>query len=249
LSTEQEVILNAIKTAVESIDADLGTGGLNLEATQLLVKGVLDTIKTDTALINSNIVLGNLTLNTIDAVLDAIKLDTANLDVALSTRASEVTLLATNVLLTTIDGVLDAIAVDIAAIETELLDQGTTLDAIQTELLDQGTTLDAIATDAAAIEAELLDQGTTLDAIKLDTANLTPAVRTYNTVSATGAGSVPAGSMRGSVLNAGNAAGTWNGISIPAGVSIPWGPVGNRDTYGAIAYDGTGTTLIIEYTS
>jgi len=94
---------------------------------------------------------------------------------------------------------------------------------------------------------------TVLDAIKLDTASidtrLTPVVRTHNTVSATGAGSVLAGSMSGSVFNAGNAAGTWNGISIPAGVSIPWGPIGNRDTYGIIAYDGTGTTLIIEYTT
>ena len=75
------------------------------------------------------------------------------------------------------------------------------------------------------------------------------STRIHHTVSATGAGSVPAGSMRGSVLNAGNSAGTWNGISLPAGVSIPWDAIGNRDTYGAISYNATGTTFIIEYTT
>ena len=87
---------------------------------------------------------------------------------------------------------------------------------------------------------------TTLAAVNT---KLTPTTRTHNTVSATGAGSVPAGSLRGSVMNVGSAAGTWNGISIPAGVAIPWDAVGSRDTYGAIAYNATGTTLIIEYTT
>lgn len=75
------------------------------------------------------------------------------------------------------------------------------------------------------------------------------STRVHNTVSATGVGSVPAGSMRGSVINVGNAAGTWNGISLPAGVSIPWDAIANRDTYGTISYDATGTTFIIEYTT
>lgn len=87
---------------------------------------------------------------------------------------------------------------------------------------------------------------TTLAAVNT---KLTPTTRTHNTVSATGAGSVPAGSLRGSVLNVGSAAGTWNGISLPAGVAIPWDAVGPRDTYGAIAYNATGTTFIIEYTT
>lgn len=77
---------------------------------------------------------------------------------------------------------------------------------------------------------------------------LTPALRTHNTVVATGAGSIPVGSIRGSVFNAGSAAGVWNGISLPTGVSVPWEEVGNRDTYAAIGYDATGTTFLIEYT-
>ena len=55
--------------------------------------------------------------------------------------------------------------------------------------------------------------------------------------------------MCGSVLNVGNTAGTWNGISLPAGISIPWSQIANRDTYGSISYDATGTTFIIEYTT
>lgn len=77
---------------------------------------------------------------------------------------------------------------------------------------------------------------------------LTPALRTHNTVVATGAGSIPVGSIRGSVFNAGSAAGVWNGISLPTGVGVPWEEVGNRDTYAAIGYDATGTTFLIEYT-
>lgn len=77
---------------------------------------------------------------------------------------------------------------------------------------------------------------------------LTPALRTHNTVVATGAGSIPVGSIRGSVFNAGSAAGVWNGISLPTGVGVPWEEVGNRDTYAAIDYDATGTTFLIEYT-
>ena len=77
---------------------------------------------------------------------------------------------------------------------------------------------------------------------------LTPALRTHNTVVATGAGSIPVGSIRGSVFNVGSAAGVWNGISLPTGVGVPWEEVGNRDTYAAIGYDATGTTFLIEYT-
>lgn len=78
---------------------------------------------------------------------------------------------------------------------------------------------------------------------------LTPqATRVSHTISATGPGTVPA-SMRGSVINVGNAAGTWNGISLPAGVSIPWDAIGNRDTYAPINFDASGTTFIIEYTT
>jgi hypothetical protein len=83
--------------------------------------------------------------------------------------------------------------------------------------------------------------------------SLTSQIRTHNTIVATtgptAINSVPSGSLRGSVINVGNAPGIWNGISLPAGISLPWDSVGNRDTYGAIPYNATGTTFIIEYTT
>jgi hypothetical protein len=55
----------------------------------------------------------------------------------------------------------------LADIETELLDQGTTLDALETEQAAQGLSLDAIVTDIAALEVEALAQGISLDTILL----------------------------------------------------------------------------------
>jgi len=79
--------------------------------------------------------------------------------------------------------------------------------------------------------------------------DLVPANRTHNTVIAVGAGVVPKGTLRGSVLNQGNVDGVWNGINLPAGVSVPWGDIVLRDRYNAIQYDATGTTFVIEYTT
>jgi len=62
-----------------------------------------------------------------------------------------------------------------------------------------------------------------------------------------GAGTTPAGVISGSCFNSGDATGTWNGEDIPAGVSIPLPYCGPGATYGAIAYDGSGTLLIIQY--
>ena len=105
--------------------------------------------------------------------------------------------------------------------------------------------IDDIDKSGLALESTQLTQNTEL--ISIDN-RLTPALRTHNTVVATGAGSIPVGSIRGSVFNAGSAVGVWNGISLPTGVGVPWEEVGNRDTYAAIDYDATGTTFLIEYT-
>jgi hypothetical protein len=156
-----------------------------------------------------------------------------------------------------ISGTVALDAATLAALETITVNQGTnpwtvngTVNAAQsgvwTVALDAGDlthTTDSVkvgdGTDFLAVESD----GSINVNLDVET------TRTHNTVSATGAGSVPAGSMCGSVLNAGSAAGTWNGVSLPAGVSIPWAQIANRDTYGAISYDATGTTFIIEYTT
>ena len=143
--------------------------------------------------------------------------------------ALDTTLQATNAILTTIDSVLDS---------------------INAKLVDGNDIGDVTInnTNAEAIPVSDAGGSITIDNTNLDTA-LATGTRTHNVVSSTGVGSVPAGSFCGSVLNAGNSSGTWNGIALPAGVSIPWAKVGVRDTYNAINYDATGTTFIIEYTT
>jgi len=111
--------------------------------------------------------------------------------------------------------------------------------------LDPILVLTNILTALATIYTNL--QLNTISVANIDT-KLAPQPRTHITLSLSAVGAVPVGSLCGSVLNAGNAAGVWNGIPIPAGVSIPWQPIGNRDVYGAIPFDGTGTLLIIEFT-
>lgn len=73
--------------------------------------------------------------------------------------------------------------------------------------------------------------------------------RTHTVITKTTAGTIPAGTLCGSVLNNGTANGTWNGISLPPNVAISWEPIGTSDTYGAMSYTATGTTFIIEYTT
>lgn len=97
----------------------------------------------------------------------------------------------------------------------------------------------------AAVDGDLGKEAT----LQLMVGKLTAQPCIHNTISANASGSVPAGSVRGSVMNIGNTAGIWNGISLPTGVSIPWGEVGIRDIYAKIDYDATGTTFLIEYTT
>lgn len=113
-----------------------------------------------------------------------------------------------------------------------------TLQQILTQVTAINSDLDVNLSTRNAEATQLLIKG-------LLTAQTT---RVHNTVSTSTSGTVPV-SMRGSVINVGDAAGTWNGISLPAGVSIPWDAIGNRDTYGTISYNATGTTFIIEYTT
>lgn len=295
LSTEQEAILAAIQTAVQNIDADLGTGGLALETTQQAIEtlitstnALLTTIDADTSNLDvllstraseATLLATNVLLTTIDGVLDAIKVDTGALVVDLA--AIEVLITNTNALLTTIDGVLDAIKLDTANLDVALSTRASelTLSGIktQTDLLNFiATALEVTVTNStlptgAATEITLAailaclctDENSVrnlLQSIDVDTGNiatstanidtsLTPTTRTHNYAVSNGVGSVPAGSMCGSVLNNGSSAGTWNGNALPAGVSVEWSAVGNRDTYGAIAFDATGTEFIIEYTT
>ena len=83
--------------------------------------------------------------------------------------------------------------------------------------------------------------------LSLVLAELISDTLTHNSVISSGSSNVPAGSRRGSVFNNGAVSGTWNGISLPAGVRMPWGPVGKNDTFNVINFDASGTTFIIEF--
>ena len=131
-------------------DIELNTDGINLEVTQLLIKGVLDAIKLDTA--NLDVTLSS-RWNTLGQ-----KVSASSAPVVLSTEqeailqaivtavglgATEATLLLTNALLTTIDAdtsnmvgiltaidsVLDAIKVDTTAIAVDTAAMAANIDA------------------------------------------------------------------------------------------------------------------------
>jgi len=99
---------------------------------------------------------------------------------------------------------------------------------------------DALTSGGAggATEATLQDVKDIVDPVNLE----------HNTIISSASDSVPAGSLRGSVLNNGANAGVWNGVSLPAGVTIPWGDVW-QNTYGEITFNATNTQFIIEYTT
>lgn len=70
------------------------------------------------------------------------------------------------------------------------------------------------------------------------------AARAASLVSATAAGSVAAGATSAEFENAGGANATVAGAALPAGKKVRF-VAPEADTLGAIAYDGTGTTLLI----
>lgn len=75
-----------------------------------------------------------------------------------------------------------------------------------------------------------------------------PEKRSTNIVSATGAGVVPDNTYSFSIANVGNAAGTVDGVSVPAGVVVNFSAELNNFLEG-IPYNATGTTFLITYLS
>ena len=183
----QEVTLDALLTAFNAEDFSTET---TLELVRLLLVSL-----------NAVDFASETTLAAIDAVLDNIKLDTANLDVALSTRATEATLLTNNVLLTAIDAVLDNIKLDTANLDVALSTRAseatleaarvllvsldgkdyatqTTLELIRLLLVSLDATDFATETTLSGISTLLTTIDGVLDAIKLDTAKLDVALST-----------------------------------------------------------------------
>lgn len=186
-----EITLAQVLVELQAINTDLD--GLSLEATQQLVLTALNTVISNTtglatevtaALINSNVVLGNITLNSLltafnaedfatETTLSGIKSKTdllnfiaTALEVTVTSSvlptgaATEATLLTTNSLLTIMDAVLDNILSDTNAMVVDLA----AIEVLITNTNALLTTIDGV-----------------LDAIKLDTANLDVALSTRAT--------------------------------------------------------------------
>lgn len=162
-------------------------------------------------------------LQAVNSELDAIKLDTAAID--LNTDNLEA-------LLTTIDAVLDDIKLDTISINSYLA-------TIDTELQDQGVTLDSIETELQSVDDRL-----------------TAKTITPNLVRATGAGTIAPAVYSFSVANVGAADGSITIGANPAVAIKPTesftfdaGSLNNQYAAGTIAYDGSGTELVIIFNS
>lgn len=254
----QGLSLDALLIDTANLDVALSTRAT--EATQLLVDAnltllntKLNTLGQKASAASAPVVLSTeqeAILTAIDAVLDTIKLDTANIT---ADPALNATVLATNVLLTQIDAVLDlvlvdtnAMVVDLAAIEVLLTTIDGVLDAIK---LDTA----AMVVDLAAIEVLLTTIDAVLDTIKLDTAAIaadTSTLATPVTALATnlsrfnGIGTVAAGKRRVSFFNAGAANATVAGGTLAPGEVVTFSADGLRDVLAAIPFVATGTDLL-----
>lgn len=186
--------------------------------------------------------------------LDGVKLDTANLDVLLSTRASEATLVSADSSLATIktgvgtDGVAHGPAQKgFRALGTD----GTNDQQIATDA-DGKPQVDVISSalpTGAATEATLATLGTAanqvliINAIASLNASRTPTSIDTDVAGATG--NVPVGATEISFFNAGSADATVNGTTIPAGVTRTFGF--KNPINAAIAFDALTSRLLIDY--
>jgi len=134
----------------------------------------------------------------------------------------------------------------------EYLDPAGVLNLILSELVSIHTDTTSIDTKVTGLNLEVtqLLVKTVLDTIKTDTTTLSTPI-TGLTIGgptrAVGIGTVTAGKRRISIMNTGIADADVNGgtNNLKPGESITWSAEGLRDTLAAIAYDGSGTELLI----
>ena len=202
------------------------------------------------------------TLELVRLLLVAIDGDTSNLDVALSTRASEVTLAALSdklnslgrkasaasapvvlsteqeAILATINSVLDAIKLDTANISTDPATEAT-LSSVKGEL--------SAISAKVALETTQIAVKDAVEAIKL---NLDATIRASFIQRVTAAGTYPAGSRSVSFSNDGDLDCLVGLVAIHPGQSITFDAGGENDTLGSIDYDASqaGGDLLITAT-
>lgn len=263
LLTTIDGVIDQIQTNTLNTVNELTTANVSLNNiyNELLAQGSgLDALVIDAAAIEAELLDQGLSLDALVTDIAAIEVELLDQGITLDAIAVDAAAIEAELLDQGLS--LDALVVDLAAIEVELLDQGTTLDAIlvdtgqiETELLDQGVSLDALVVDAAAIEAELLDQGLTLDSVETELQSidnrLTTKVITPNILRVTGAGTIASAVYSFSVANVGAGNGTILGATIKPTETLSFdaGSLNNTYAAGTIAYDGTGSELLITYNS
>jgi hypothetical protein len=104
----------------------------------------------------------------------------------------------------------------------------------------------ATETTTALVNSNVVLGNLTLNAI--DT-KLAPVSRTPNILTDTGSGTTPTGVYSFSIANVGTAAGTVDGQSIPAGVTVNFDGGSLNNTLASMAYDATGTIFLITWIS
>jgi hypothetical protein len=123
------------------------------------------------------------------------------------------------------------------------------------EYLDPSAVLNLMLTELTALNAGgALSTEATSAAMAIDLAAiellLTGSAKTFNLIRAVAAGNIPAGTISGSVFNAGITNGTLAGAVIEPGESIPIPALGKNETYGVIAYVASATAiLVIQYSN
>ncbi len=233
----QSGILQDIDDNTDGLEAIAASSLTELQAINLNTDGVealLTAGNVNTAAAVTELQAHTVQFNTIITSLGTINTsiqnaDTNNVTELQAIQAQLVTVIAS---LTAIDGNTAPLEASLTAIEA----------AINTGNLDLAT----IATNTGNTVTELITANTTLSGINT---KLTGGVQTFNLVTVTTPVALPAGIKVGSVRNQGGANGTVAGAVALPGTTIPIPKADNDDTYGVINVDGTGTSLLIQYTT
>jgi len=227
-------------------DIDDNTDGLEALVASALTE--LQAINLNTDGIEALLTAGNLNTAAIQAELVSQSAKLTTIITALNTINTSVTTADTNNVteLQAIQAELTTALASLTAIDGNTAPLEASLTAIEALINTGNGDLSTIVTNTGNTVTELISANTTLNNINT---SLTGGAQTFNLVTATAPVVLPAGIKVGSVRNEGGANGVMAGQTILPGTTVPIPKVDNNDTYGVINVDGTGTSLLIQYTT
>jgi hypothetical protein len=139
----------------------------------------------------------------------------------------------------TVDGTVALDSATLTALENITVQNGAGAAAVNIQDGGNSITVDATSLPlptGAATEVTLAAVNT-----KLTAATRTPGIRTYVNVT----GAVASGLYSFSIANVGSAAGSVDGETLPAGVTINFDAGALNNTLGGLSFDATGTTFVV----